>query len=185
MADNAGIGMPHDATAPTTGRGWQITWGVLLIVVGVAAILMPGIAALATVLFLGWLLAFGGGFEIAYAIHTREQQGFGWKLVSALLTLALGIAIVIWPVAGIASLGLLVGAFFFVGGITRTWLAFRLKPARGWGWVLFDGLLSVVLAVLIAIGWPGSSVEIIAVLTGFWLLFSGIWRVALSRYVSA
>lgn len=55
---------------------------------------------------------FGGAFEIAYAIHTRAQ-GFGWKLVSALLTLVLGIAIVIWPVAGIASLGFLVGAFFF------------------------------------------------------------------------
>ena len=84
MADNASTAIPHDATTPTTGRGWQITWGVLLIVAGVAAILMPGIAALATVLFFGWLLAFGGVFEIAYAIHTRAQQGFGWKLVSVL-----------------------------------------------------------------------------------------------------
>lgn len=185
MADNASTAIPHDATTPTTGRGWQITWGVLLIVAGIAAILMPGIAALATALVFGWLLVFGGAFEIAYAIHTRTQQGFGWKLVSALLTLVLGIAIVIWPVAGIASLGLLVGAFFFAGGITRTWLAFHLKPKRGWGWVLFDGLLSIVLAILIAIGWPGSSVAVIAVLTGFWLLFSGIWRVVLSRGVSA
>lgn len=162
--------------------GWQLAWGVLLIVSGILAVLMPGIAALATALVFAWLLIFGGGCEIAYAIQTRANEGFVWKLASGILTLVLGLAILILPVAGVASLALLVGAFLFVAGITRTALAFRLKPRRGWGWVLFDGLLSIGLAVLIAIGWPGSSLAFIGLLTGFTLIATGIWRIMLRRH---
>ena len=57
------------------------------------------------------------------------------------------------------------------------------KPARGWGWVLADAILSIVVGILIAWGWPGSSIPFIGLLTGFWLLFSGIWRIALDGRV--
>lgn len=161
------------------GRGWQIAWGVLLIVAGVLAVMMPAIAALATAVVFAWLLIFGGAFEIAYAYHTRAHDGFGWKLASGIVTLLLGIAILVIPVAGVLSLALLVGAFLFLGGITRISLAFRIRPRRGWGWVLFDGLLSIVLAILIAIRWPQSSLAIIGLLTGFSLIMTGIWRIVL------
>ncbi len=171
----------RDTAAPRLpGRGWQIAWGVLLIAAGILAVLMPEIAALATALVFGWLLLFGGGFEIAYAIHTRGHDGFGWKLASGILTLVLGLAILLVPLAGVASLALLVGAFLLLGGITRAALAWRLRPRRGWGWILFDGLLSIALAILIVLGWPQSSIAIIGLLTGFSLIFSGIWRVLLA-----
>ena len=128
-----------------------------------------------------WLLIFGGGCEIAYAIHTRSKEGFGWKLASGIVTLVLGIAILVLPLAGVASLALLVAAFPFAGGITRTALAFRFKPRRGWGWVLFDGLLSIGLAILIAIGWPQSSLAFVGLLTGFTLISAEIWRIMLRR----
>lgn len=166
--------------APSVGRGWQIAWGLLLIAAGVLAVLMPGIAALATALVFGWLLIFGGGFEIAYALHTRGHTGFGWKLASGLLTLVLGIAILLVPLAGVASLALLVGAFLLLSGIARAALAWHLRPRRGWGWILFDALLSIALAILIALGWPSSSIAIIGLLTGFTLIATGIWRVLLA-----
>lgn len=165
------------------GSGWIIAWGVLLIIAGVLALLMPAIAALATALFLAWLLILGGAFEIAYAIHTRSHRGFGWKLCSGLLTLALGIAILVMPVAGVASLALLVGSFLLLGGIARSILAFQLRPLPRWGWVLFDGLLSIVLAFLIMLGWPESSLAFIGLLTGFSLIFTGVWRIALGNYL--
>jgi uncharacterized membrane protein HdeD (DUF308 family) len=168
-------------TVAPLGNDWPIAWGVLLIIAGILAVMMPGIAALATALFFAWLLIFCGGFEIAYAIQTRANGGFSWKLASGILTLLLGIAILMAPFAGVASLALLVGAFLFVGGIARAILAFRLKPHRRWGWVLFDGLLSIALAILIAIGWPQSSLEIIGLLTGFSLISTGIWRIMLGR----
>jgi uncharacterized membrane protein HdeD (DUF308 family) len=59
-------------TAPSTG--WQIAWGVLLIICGILAVAMPGVAALATALVFAWLLIFGGGCEIAYAIQTRDKD---------------------------------------------------------------------------------------------------------------
>jgi uncharacterized membrane protein HdeD (DUF308 family) len=179
MANTTQGTMGDGAAGPVTGNGWQLFWGILLIVAGALAVLMPGVAALATALVFGWLLVFSGVFEIAHAFQSRTQGGFGWKLASGVLTLLLGIAIVFVPLAGIASIALLVGAFLFAGGIARTVLAFRLRPRRGWGWVLFDGLLSIALAILILLGWPASSIGFIGLLVGFSLIFTGIWRIIL------
>ncbi len=181
--DNSNKLEPPDKYSVTgPHHGWQIAWGVLLIIAGVLAILMPAIAALATALVFGWVLLLAGAFEIAYAFQTRGASGFGWKLASGILTLLLGLGILFMPLAGVASLALLVGGFLFASGIARVVLAFRLRPRRGWGWVLFDGLLSIVLAILIAIGWPQSSFAIIGLLTGFSLLSTGFWRIVLARH---
>ena len=160
-------------------RGWSIAWGILLIVIGILALLMPEVAALATVLTLAWLLIFAGVVELVHAFQTRRRSGFGWKLAAAVITLILGLCILLFPVAGIATLALWIGAFIFAGGIVRLILAFRVRPAKGWGWVLFDGLLAIVIGGLIAWGWPASSIGFIGLLTGFWLLFSGVWRIML------
>lgn len=167
------------ANPPGHSRGWAIFWGILLIITGVLAILMPGIAALATALTLAWLLILAGCIEIVHAIQTRHRPGFGWKLVSGIVTLLLGLSLLFFPVAGIASLALLIGAFVFAGGVVRLILAFKLRPQKGWGWVLFDALLSIVIGGLIAYGWPATSLAFIGLLTGFWLLFTGVWRVIL------
>jgi uncharacterized membrane protein HdeD (DUF308 family) len=174
------------AQSSTTGsgirthrRGWCIAWGILLIVTGILAILMPEIAALATVLTLAWLLTFAGIVEIAHAFQTRGRTGFGWKLVAGIITLLVGLGLLLFPVAGIATLALWIGALVFASGIVRLILAFRVKPAKGWGWVLVDAILSIGVGGLIAWGWPASSIAFIGLLTGFWLLFSGVWRITL------
>jgi uncharacterized membrane protein HdeD (DUF308 family) len=164
-----------------SGSGWHVAWGVLLIITGLFAVMMPAVAALATALVFGWLLLLGGVFEIVHAIQTRGEAGFSWKLLSGILTLVLGLVILFVPLAGIASLALLVGAVLFVAGVARAVLAFRLKPLRGWGWVLFDGLLSIAVAILIAIGWPQSSLALIGLLTGISLISTGVWRIILRR----
>jgi uncharacterized membrane protein HdeD (DUF308 family) len=163
----------------TGGSGWRLACGVLLIIAGILAIVMPGIAALWAVVILGWLLLIGGGIELAYAIQTRHLGHFGWKLTSAILDMVLGIAILMLPGTALATLGLLIGAFLFAGGIARILLALRVRPMGGGGWVLLDGILSILLAVLIAIGWPASSIAIIGIMVGIWFLSAGIWRIAL------
>ena len=168
------------STAERPRRGWQIAWGVLLIVVGVLAVLMPAVAALATALVFAWILIIAGVCEIANAVQTRRSRGFGWKLFAGVLTLLLGIFIAAGPLAGVVTLALLVGAFLLVSGVTRVVLAWRLRPERGWGWVMFNGVLSIVLAILIAVGWPASSLAIIGLLTGFSLVSAGFWRLALA-----
>jgi uncharacterized membrane protein HdeD (DUF308 family) len=185
MVDSSDVKTAGAPNATQPASGWYIVWGLLLIASGVLAVLMPVVAALATGLIFGWLLVLGGVCEIVYAVQTRTHDHFGWKLLSGVLTLVLGVAVVILPLAGAASLALLVGAFLFVGGVVRTTLAFRLRPRRGWGWVLFDGLLSVVLASLIAAGWPESSIAFIGLLTGFVLISAGLWRIVLHRLAVA
>jgi uncharacterized membrane protein HdeD (DUF308 family) len=163
-------------------RGWMIFWGVLLIIAGILAIVMPEVAALATVLTLGWLLLFAGCVEVIHAIQTRHAAGFGWRVAVGILTLVLGLILLFFPLAGAATLALWIGAFLLVGGIFRCVLAFRVRPRKCWVCVLFDGMVSLAVAVLLVFGWPASSIAFIGLLTGFWLLFAGIWRIMLDDH---
>jgi uncharacterized membrane protein HdeD (DUF308 family) len=159
-------------------RTWHVISGIAFIVAGILALLMPGIAALATTLVFAWVLLLAGGFELVYAFHTRHDRGAAWRFVSAILTLVIGVVILAVPLVGVTTLAFLVGAFLFAGGVARTALAFHVRPLRGWGWILLDGILSILLALLVVIGWPGTSLALIGFLTGFWLIVSGVWRIA-------
>lgn len=172
-------GIAHGDPAPPHRRGWRAAWGIVLIACGILAVLMPEVAALATAVVFGWLLLAGGVSEIAYAAHTRTHAGFGWKLASGVLTLVLGLAVLVVPYAGIATLAIVVGAFLFVAGVSRVMLARHVHPQRGWGWILFDGLVSIAIAIAIAAGWPQSSIAFIGMLTGFTLIITGFWKLFL------
>lgn len=176
-----------DATALDVRKagGWVIVWGILLIVAGVLAVLSPPIAALAAELLLGWLFVFAGVVQIVYAFQQRGHDGFGLKVLSGLLALLLGIFLLLRPIAGIASIALLIGAFMLASGVSSLMLAFKLKPKAGWGWVLFDGILSIVIALLIASGWPQSSVGFVGILVGIVMIYGGVWRIVLGRLLRA
>ena len=63
-------------------------------------------------------------------------------------------------------------------GVVEFVLAFRIKPHRGWGWLLANGILSLALAMLIAIGWPLDSLVLIGYLVGFQIIAFGVARIA-------
>ena len=176
-----------DATAldPQRAARWVTVLGVVMIIAGIVAVAVPAPAALATTLFFAVMFCVGGGAEIAHAVATREHAGFGWKLLSGVAMAGLGVLFAAFPAAGIASLAIVFGGLLLAHGVASVMLAFRLKPANGWGWVLFDGLVSVVLAIMIAAGWPASSVPVIGVLTGFALITAGFWRIVLARALRA
>ena len=164
---------------------WVMVWGALLIVAGIVAIVEPGIAAVATTLLLAWLFVFAGVVELVYAFQQRAHDGFAWKLIAALATLALGICMLVFPIASLATLTLLIGAFLMASGISSVLLAFKLRPKPGWGWVLFDGALSIVIAIMIASGWPQNSIDFVGILVGFCLISGGVWRIMLGRALRA
>jgi len=91
----------------------------------------------------------------------------------------LGFLLVANPIAGAASLALLVGALMAASGVVEIMLAFRHRPKSGWGWLLANGILSIVLAVLIVIGWPLGSLVLIGYLVGFQIITCGIARLGL------
>ena len=161
--------------------GWVIVWGVLLIVAGIVAIVEPGVAAVATTLLIAWLFVFAGVVELVYAFQQRAHDGFAWKLIAGVATLAAGVCMLVFPIASIASLVLLIGAFLMASGISSVLLAFKLRPRAGWGWVLFDGALSIVIAIMIASGWPQNSIDFVGILVGLCLISNGVWRIMLGR----
>ncbi len=174
--------MAESTAAPVrTAGNWSIVWGVLLIVAGILAIMQPAIAALAFNLLFAWLLVFSGIVEIVYALQDRAKEGFRLKLLLGILTLLLGIFLLVRPVAGVAGIALMIGAFVLAHGVSAVLLAFHVKPRKGWGWVLFDGILSIVIAILIASGWPDSSFAFVGILVGITMMWGGIWRIVLGR----
>jgi uncharacterized membrane protein HdeD (DUF308 family) len=172
-----------DVAAPDTRKAgaWVIVWGVLLIVAGFLAILQPAVAALAIDLLLAWLLVFAGIVQFVYAIQERGKEGFRFKILAAILTFLLGVFLLLRPMVGVASIALLIGAFMFASGISSVMMALKLKPKAGWGWVMFDGILSIVIAILIAMGWPESSISFVGILVGVVMIYGGIWRIMLGR----
>jgi uncharacterized membrane protein HdeD (DUF308 family) len=161
--------------------GWVILWGMALIVAGIIAIVEPAVAAIATALLLAWLFVFAGIVELVYAFQQRAHDGLAWKVISGLALLALGIYMLAFPIASIATLVLMIAAFLAASGISSVLLAFKLRPRQGWGWVLFDGALSIVIAIMIASGWPQNSIDFVGILVGFCLISGGIWRIMLGR----
>ncbi len=176
-----------EATATDVRRagGWVIVWGVLLIVAGMVAIVVPAPAAVAFTLLLAWLFVFAGVVQLVYAWQQRAHDGYGWKIASGLATLALGVVMLLYPIASIATLALVIGGFMLASGVSSVMLALKLKARPGRGWVLFDGALSIAIAVLIAMGWPQNSIGFVGILVGVCMISGGVWRIILGRAMRA
>jgi uncharacterized membrane protein HdeD (DUF308 family) len=166
---------------PETGReirqstAWSIALGIFLIILGLIAIAAPFFASVAVGLFFGWLLIIGGILQGIYAFrHSRSDRSFAIKILLSVLALIAGILLVVDPLAGVASLTLIIGIYFFIDGIFRVIMAFQIKPGANWGWVLANGILMIILGILIWSQWPLSAVWALGLLVGIGLLFSGI-----------
>jgi uncharacterized membrane protein HdeD (DUF308 family) len=160
--------------------GWSLALGVLLVIAGVMALVYPVVASITAALYIGWFAVIAGVIAIVVAIQTRAEPDFGWRLAMGVVYLGLGFLLVTNPVAGAASLALLVGALMVASGVVELMLALRMKPRAGWGWLLANGFLSIVLAIMIAVGWPLGSLVLIGYLVGFQIITCGIARIALS-----
>jgi len=150
------------------------------VIAGIAALLFPVIAAVAATLYIGWFALIAGAIAIGVAIKTRAEPEFGWRLLVGVVYGALGFLLVANPLAGAASLALFVGALMAVSGVVEIVLAQRIKPRLGWGWLLANGIVSIVLAILIAIGWPLGSLVLIGYLVGFQIITCGVARIAMA-----
>jgi uncharacterized membrane protein HdeD (DUF308 family) len=164
--------------------GWSLALGILLVVAGIMALVYPVVASITAALYIGWFALVAGVIAVAIAIRTRAEPDFGWRVAVGLVYLGLGFLLVTNPVAAAASLALLVGALMLASGVVELMLAFRMKPRAGWGWLLANGIVSIVLAIMIAVGWPMGSLVLIGYLVGFQIITCGIARIALSMAAS-
>ena len=155
-------------------RTLLIVEGILFTLLGLLAIAMPVISTLSAELFIGWILLFGGIVQLYRSIKTRKNSGFFWSLIISLLYILFGVLLIIFPIAGMFSLTILLIGFFIVEGIAKIILGFQLKPFRYWGWMLFSGVIALIMAAIIWSGWPGTAFWVIGLLVGINMIFFGI-----------
>jgi len=171
------------ATIPVAGRHGStlsIIWGILLVIFGLTAVTIPFLAAVAVTVVVAWLIVFGGIVHVVLALHAHGAGSVLWKLLVGLAYLVVGGYTLLHPVLGVASLTLLLGALFLIEGILNIVLYFKMRPLRGAGWVMLDGLVTLLLGGLIYLQWPLSSVWAIGILVGISMLISGFTRIALT-----
>lgn len=159
---------------------WSIALSILMLVAGFLAIAVPQAAGIAVNLLVAWLLVFSGGAHLVFAWHTRSTGGLVWELLLGILYILVGAYMLINPVLGLASLTLALAIYLFAEGVLELILSLRLRPMAGWGWLLFDGIVTLILAIMIWRTWPSSAEWVIGMLVGISMLFSGIARLMLS-----
>jgi uncharacterized membrane protein HdeD (DUF308 family) len=149
--------------------------GIVMVVLGLLAIAVPEIASLAITLLIGWLFFIGGIFRTVSLLQHRRMPGFAWSLFAALLAIALGLVLLLRPLAGVLTLTIWLITFFVIEGIAAILLAIEhRRHLPSWGWVLLSGLVDLFLAYLIWDGWPSSAGWAIGLLVGINMVFVGV-----------
>jgi uncharacterized membrane protein HdeD (DUF308 family) len=149
--------------------------GIVLVVLGFAAILVPPIATLAFTLVIGWLFLISGVVGLITTFYMRNAPGFWWSLLSAVVGIAAGLVLLRWPVSGTLSLTFVLIAFFVIEGILTIMYALdhRNQLSSRWGWMLASGIVDLILAGIIFAGLPGSAAWALGLLVGINMVFGG------------
>jgi uncharacterized membrane protein HdeD (DUF308 family) len=138
----------------SVGHHWwsYLAEGILLVVLGIAAILVPIFASIAFAFFLGIILLVAGAAGAVHALAKPRAPGFGWSLLSAVITIVAGLLLVGFPIHGAFSLTFILAAYLFVEGIASIGYAIKHHEHidRGWAWMVFNGILDFIMAVVIA-----------------------------------
>lgn len=149
--------------------------GIVLVVIGLAAIALPLFASIAVAIFLGWMFLISGVVGLYATFAGRQIPGFWWSLISALLAIAAGIILLWQPIAGTLTLTIVVGAYFIAEGVVT--IMYALEHHREltgrWGWLLAAGIVDLLVAAIIISALPGSAAWAIGLLFGINLVFGG------------
>jgi uncharacterized membrane protein HdeD (DUF308 family) len=158
--------------------------GVVLLILGILAIVLPPIATIAVEVLIGWLLLVSGIVGLIATLRTRAAPGFWWSLLSAILGIVAGVVLLRWPLSGALSLTLILTAFLAIEGVLSIFYALEHKRELSgrWGMMLFSGIVDLVLAGMIFAGLPGTAAWAIGLLIGINLVFGGAALIAMALH---
>jgi uncharacterized membrane protein HdeD (DUF308 family) len=161
--------------------------GIILVILGALAILIPPLATLSVTIFLGWLFLISGVVGLVTTFQAREAPGFWWSLLSAAIGILAGIALIGWPVSGAVSLTLVAIVFFAVEGFATIMYALEHKRELSgrWGWMLVSGIVDLFLAAVIFAGLPGTAAWAIGLLVGINMMFGGVALIMMALHARA
>jgi uncharacterized membrane protein HdeD (DUF308 family) len=181
MAQNTSLDtLPHIVRQAST---LSIAWGVLLIILGMVAIGSPFLAAIAVNAAIAWLIVLAGIVHLILAFRVHGAGSMIWKLLVGIAYVGFGGYLILHPLAGVASLTLILASLFLIEGILDIILFFQMRSLGGSGLVLLDGIITLLLGAMIYAQWPSSSAWAIGLLVGVSMIISGVTRVMLSLAV--
>jgi uncharacterized membrane protein HdeD (DUF308 family) len=160
--------------------GWLIVFGVVEVVGGILAIAGPFMAGLAVTVMVGIALLLGGGARLVGAFMADSFGAGALTFLWGLIVTTTGFYFAIRPGIGLATLTLVVAMVLFADGVTRVLLSFKLKPVKGWGWMLAGGIVSILFASMVGWEFPASSLWVIGTVVGFSLLSNGFTTITLA-----
>jgi uncharacterized membrane protein HdeD (DUF308 family) len=158
-----GYGAPSLATIPDPGHDH------------VLAVVWPQISTIAVDVYIGWLFLLSGIVGLASMFLAQNVQAFLWSLLTAALSLFVGVILLWHPTEGAVSLTLVLIAFFIVEGVFQivASLSYREVFPDSWGWMLASGIADLILAALIIEGWPSTATWALGLIVGVNLITSG------------
>ena len=162
---------------------WSMALSVLMIIAGILAIAAPYYAGLTITAVVGWLLLISAVLHLVYAFRGGRATAVIWEILLAVVYGLIGFYVLTNLGVGLASLTFAIAFFLFVEAILELALSYQLRNESGAGWILVDGIITMILAFLIWANWPNSSVWAIGVIVGVSMLFSGIVRVMITSNI--
>ncbi|MGA7181623.1 MAG: HdeD family acid-resistance protein [Thiobacillaceae bacterium] len=168
----------QQAIRDALGAHWRLFLfqGVVMVILGVLAIATPVLATIAIDLFIGWLFLISGIVGLVAMFSAKHIPAFLWSLITAALSVAVGVMLIWKPVAGAFSITIILVAFFIAEGVFQlvASIAYRDAISGSWGWMLASGIADLVLAAVIILGWPVTAVWTLGFLVGINLITSGL-----------
>ena len=178
MNANSELSKFQDAlrTAMRENWKWFVFQGIVMLILGCLAVAEPVIASVAVDIYVGWLFLFSGLLGLVTMFSARDASAFFWILLTAALSLAVGIILIWKPAEGTVSITLLLTAFFIAEGAFQigTSLSYRAVMPNSWGWLLASGLADLLLAGLIIYAWPESASWTLGLIAGINLITTGL-----------
>ena len=153
--------------------GWFVALGVLLLILGGVAFGNLFIATIASVYFVGWLMLFAGVIEIIHAFGVQTWGRFFLWLASGLLYALAGIFAFYNPILASAVLTFLLAVSLVASGVLRAWVGYQNWDQKGSGWIVTAGIITILAGIVIAIGWPVNSLQILGLFLAVDLIFQG------------
>lgn len=167
----------QSAMSQTVKAHWKafLFEGILLAVLGIAALILPPLASLAVAIVLGWMFLISGIGGLIVTYWARSTPGFWWSLISAALAVLAGMLLLARPMQAVLTLTIVLGAYFLAEGVATIMYALehRRELSGRWSWLLISGLVDIAISFMVITGLPSSAEWAIGVLVGINLLFGG------------
>lgn len=185
-ADNLESNLQQAADEVRANWGWLMFMGVALTILGIIGLYMAGTLTIVSILWFGILVIAGGVLTLIDAFRAVGWKAKLWEILIALVYIVAGAVMVMNPGASAVWFTMFIAAFLFISGIFRIVIGFQIRDeVKGWGWTVFGGVASIVLAFMIFAQWPLSGLWVIGLFIAIEMIMQGTSMISIAMAAKA